>query len=342
MNTYIGGNTVGREFWNFAINQMGRCLQSYYWLKGRRLRWEFMVKKAKEKKVSLFLDSGAYSAFTQGIEIDIQEYIAFVKANEQHLEVYANLDVIGDAEATYKNQMIMEEAGLDPMPCFHYGEPFSWLEKYLDEDYEYIALGVAGVKDKNQLSRWLDHCWSLICDDDGMPRAKMHGFAITSVGLMSRYPWYSCDSTSWVMTSRFGKAFIPRFVEGEWNYTRPMKLSISARSPSVKDKGNHIDNCAPIIREAALRYFKEHGFVMGKSEFIELPEKADLLPTQKFIGPADADGYRPVEEIVEPGLCNEYRLRDRINIIFFKELEQTMPEYPWAWQPPMKSPRMGL
>jgi hypothetical protein len=341
VRVYVGGNTVSRPFWGFVLDQMGKCMQSYYWLKGRGLRWEFMTKKVKDKKVSLFLDSGAYSAFTQGVTVTLEEYIDFVKANEQYLEVYANLDVIGDAEATLKNQRAMEDAGLDPMPCYHYGEGFEWLEQYLDEGYEYIALGVAGVKDKRQLSRWLDHCWSLICDKDGMPRAKMHGFAITSVGLMTRYPWYSVDSTSWVMTSRFGKAYIPRWTGAGWDYYRPIKLAISARSPQIKEKGAHIDNCSPAIREAALRYFKEHGFAMGRSEFKHFPEDTELEDNQRWFGPAE-NGKRLAEIVLEPGLSNEYRLRDRINILFFKELERSMQPWPWAWQPPMKAARMGL
>ena len=76
----------------------------------------------KMNKVDLFLDSGAFSAMTQGVKIDIYEYIDFIKEHEDVLEVYANLDVIGSAEGTWKNQMIMEEAGLKPLPVFHYGE----------------------------------------------------------------------------------------------------------------------------------------------------------------------------------------------------------------------------
>ena len=50
-------------------------------------------------RIKWFLDSGAFSAFTQGAEIDIQEYIEFIKEHKDYLEAYANLDVIGDAEA---------------------------------------------------------------------------------------------------------------------------------------------------------------------------------------------------------------------------------------------------
>lgn len=39
--------------------------------------------------VNLFLDSGAYSAYTKGVNIDIQEYISFIKSNIKYISVYA-------------------------------------------------------------------------------------------------------------------------------------------------------------------------------------------------------------------------------------------------------------
>ena len=44
--------------------------------------------------VDVFLDSGAFSAWTRGMEIDIQKYIEFIKQNQDIITVYANLDVI--------------------------------------------------------------------------------------------------------------------------------------------------------------------------------------------------------------------------------------------------------
>jgi hypothetical protein len=152
----------------------------------------------KQKKVDLFLDSGAFSAWTQKATIDIQEYIRFIKENQDVIEVYANLDVIGiggkqpnrlTAEKTLENQRIMEKAGLHPIPCFHFGEPMEFLDMYVKE-YDYLALGVAG-NSGTQLIPWLDKCFSEhICDSDGMPKIKVHGFAVTSLKIMMRYPWY--------------------------------------------------------------------------------------------------------------------------------------------------------
>ena len=161
----------------------------------------------KNKNLLLFLDSGAYSALTQNVEIDIEEYIKYIKDNRNCITHYAVLDVIGDAEGTYQNQLYMEKNGLNPIPCFHYGDDEKYLEKYLEYN-NYIALGGMVKRPKTQLKYWLDKIWEkYLVNLDGSAKIKIHGFGMTSVFLMKRYPWHSVDSTSWVLTGRFGTVF---------------------------------------------------------------------------------------------------------------------------------------
>jgi hypothetical protein len=88
----------------------------------------------------LFLDSGAFSVYTRGEQIDIDAYIDFIR--KKNIKLYANLDVIKNAEATLENQRYMEKQGLNPLPCFHIEEPFDFFEYYI-KNYEYIGIGVA-------------------------------------------------------------------------------------------------------------------------------------------------------------------------------------------------------
>jgi len=87
-----------------------------------------------QKNLGLFLDSGAYSAYSTGVPVNLGEYANFIKGLQKitdGLTVYANLDVIGDPEATLANQKQMEEWGLNPLPCFHCGEDFNLLKTYV-------------------------------------------------------------------------------------------------------------------------------------------------------------------------------------------------------------------
>ena len=51
--------------------------------------------------INIFIDSGAFSAFTRGISIDIDEYIEFINSVHDNVELYASLDVIPSSESIY-------------------------------------------------------------------------------------------------------------------------------------------------------------------------------------------------------------------------------------------------
>lgn len=294
-------------------------------------------------KTNIFLDSGAFSAWTQGVEIDIQEYIKFIKEHEDILEVYANLDVIGldgsqpnriTAEKTLENQKIMEKAGLSPLPCFHFGEPFEFLQYYV-ENYDYLALGIAGNVG-NKLVPWLDECFSnYICGENGMPKIKVHGFAITALNVMLRYPFYSVDSTSWVMTSRMGSIYVPRYRNGAWIYDEnSWKVAVSSRSPGKADAGKHIDTFSPKQRDVILDYIHDKGYKLGKSRFERLPQNHQLKENERWAEKKlkAKDALRLIEIIEEEGIANRYQLRDEMNIIYFQDLEKSIPEWPWPFR----------
>ena len=51
---------------------------------------------------SLFVDSGAFSAFSQGVEVRLTDYVRFVRENSRRITRFANLDVIGNPTETRK------------------------------------------------------------------------------------------------------------------------------------------------------------------------------------------------------------------------------------------------
>lgn len=295
------------------------------------------------KKVDLFLDSGAFSAFTQKVEINIFDYIEFIKEHEDCFTVYANLDVIGSPEGTWRNQKIMERAGLNPLPCFHYGEDPCWLERYLSADYEYIALGGMVPISTPDLKVWLDHIYSkYLCDSKGMPKIKVHGFGLTSLSLMLRYPWFSVDSTSWVMTGRMGSVYIPKFKNGQYQYLQESyKVCVSTRSPSKGDAGKHITTFPPKVQQIMNNYIESKGYSLGESDFKMESDSYQLKDNEKWNGKAP-QGKREVEIILVNGLCNDYKLRDEINIHYFLDLEKAMPEWPWSFQVDMQKNMSGF
>jgi hypothetical protein len=183
-----------------------RVLISYYYFKNINLR-EMLEKYFTEPYPEIFVDSGGFSASTQGVDINIKEYIGWIKQNYKYISVYANLDVIESAEKTLVNQKIMESEGLKPLPVFHTGEDWNYLEDYINE-YPYIALGgmVPYIQSLNKLMPWIVKAYKT-----ANKRSVFHGFGATSWKIVNSFPWYSVDSSSWGAGFRYGR--VPLFDE---------------------------------------------------------------------------------------------------------------------------------
>ena len=178
----------------------------------------------------VIIDSGAFTAWTSGKAIDPRDYAAWALdfkerwESKMHSLYFMNLDVIGDQEASWDNQLILEGLGLNPLPIITFGADKKHLIRALD-NYPYIALGglVPYSRDKVKLKKWLDFCFSIIMEKKKktgvMP--KVHLLGITTDWVLKRYPCFSSDSSSWVGCLRFGGGAaaglkqIPRYKESE-------------------------------------------------------------------------------------------------------------------------------
>lgn len=223
--------------------------------------WHYVGKQAfvdhmRANAARIFLDSGAFSAYTLGVTLSVEAYCNYIKTNMDILRIdgqipmFSVLDGIGDPLQTWRNQLEMEWRGCKPLPCFHAGEDERYLEHYV-KNYEYITLGGMVGSSTKQLATWLDRVWGrYLTDGSGRARLKVHGFGITSRELMVRYPWHSCDSSSWIQSAAFGAIETP-----EWG-----PLSVSSKSPSRHDAGQHASTLSQIEQEHVLRTLEQQGF----------------------------------------------------------------------------------
>jgi hypothetical protein len=189
-------------------------LLSYHYYK--KLDFERFISSLAPLKVGIFIDSGAFSAFSQGSQIVLSEYAEYLRGCVPFVSHYANLDVIGDPEGTLENQRRLEDEGLSPIPVFHVGENFRYLERYCEE-YDYVALGgmVPHLRFKSRLMSWLVKCFRTA---EASPRRPgFHGFGCTNWDIVKTFPWRSVDSSSWGSGFRFGFVcvFDPR--RGTWH-----------------------------------------------------------------------------------------------------------------------------
>lgn len=233
------------------VDSVKNLLESYHYVCGQRY-----VDAMRVDNVKVFLDSGAFSAHTLGVSIDLPTYCDYIIRNKDIIRVEDGsvmasvLDGIGDPLQTYRNQLSMEELGAKPLPCFHFGEDPRYLEYYV-KNYEYITLGGMVGRSSDALIEWLDPLWDkYLTDSKGYPLLKVHAFGITAIPIMSRYPWFSVDSSSWIQSAAFGAIVTPQFGT----------ISISSKSPSRHVQGQHASTLTDIEQDFLFKTLEEQGF----------------------------------------------------------------------------------
>lgn len=173
---------------------------------------------ALERCRSWFLfDSGAFTVWKTGGEVDIKKYAEECGAINEAFKgkvICINLDVIPGrfgksptpkevdeaCEMSFENYIwLKNKTRCNIMPVFHQHDKWSWLDRYIDTDC--YLLGISPANDKTTSGRipFLDRVFHTV-----RLKKRCHGLAVTGQDLVMRYPWFSCDSASWVIGPGYG------------------------------------------------------------------------------------------------------------------------------------------
>lgn len=161
----------------------------------------------------VFIDSGGFSAREHGIQIDVRKYRDMLLELRGHFDYCANLDT-SSIEESINNQRVLEAAGLEPVPVYHFSEyldpRYRTLIRSWAREYKMIAISLAsklpGEPDIG--SKYLDYVFNAT----GL-KVRVHGFGATRQDILEQYPFYSVDSTTWVASSKYGASF--EFAKGK-------------------------------------------------------------------------------------------------------------------------------
>jgi hypothetical protein len=252
----------------------------------------------KGRKTRIALDSGAYSAHTQGKTIDMEAYIEFIHENKHLVDFYVSLDVIGDGKRSFENWLYMRSIGLDPVPVWHYGTNVKYIYKYLSLT-DFIAISDFEKLSIKQRLHILERLWrNHFLDSTGWPKARFHGLAVTAAELITPFDWHSVDSSTWAKQGgEFGKICIPKLTKsGEYDYFRP-PTTVLVSVESLSNKA-HFDKWPTYKRKPVLDYIESEGFKLGKG----LPGDTDC----------------------EVGLCNDSTMRHQLNALFYLRMGKAL------------------
>lgn len=183
--------------------------------------------KIAEEPREIMLDSGAYSAWFHGAAIDLDTYIDFCQEHKSRFKSIVCLDQIPGANRSaaktsvdiekaaiisHRNHTIMRKAGLEAIPVFHQGEDWRWLDLMMAEGVSYIGISPYPRAGQDSILQWLDQVFTRITDEAGEPLVKTHGFGATSWSMITRYPWFSIDSTTWALAAGYGTLIFSPFL----------------------------------------------------------------------------------------------------------------------------------
>lgn len=161
-----------------------------------------------------FVDSGAFSAMTRGLQINVDEYVAWLNEWHENTEYYCCWDTIPtdnispevSAEQTWNNYLYMKERLADPSKlvyCYHYGEDIGYLKRALESGISFVALGGIAKKGKAIRHEFFTQLEPIFKE---YPHVQVHAFGMTAVDILNKYTYItSSDSSSWLFPPKYGR-----------------------------------------------------------------------------------------------------------------------------------------
>lgn len=149
----------------------------------------------------------------------IKEYYKFIKKHRDKKVIFVEFDVYGHLSKKKIDKMYYKIINLKNFngkfirvyhPMIDNGT-LEILKEWINEGQKYIGIG-------NDSIPYLDDIFALTKDE-----VKIHGFAMTKIPLLEKYPFFSVDSTSPLSTVIFGR------------YTKPI-MSFKEKDDIIKEK----------------------------------------------------------------------------------------------------------
>jgi len=269
-----------------------------------------VIKEMKDHLGCIMVDSGAFSVWTKGKTVDIQEYIEWIKLNIDFADYFVSLDVIPgtptkpaisqvEKEESAKKSLLnyhkMVRAGIPSeklIHVLHYGDDVKWADRC--RDFPFIGMGGMVGQDPAGRLIWMDNISRKLIDKQGMPVNKWHCFGVTDKDILLTIPFYSCDSAGWLKAAVMGTIHL-------WMDEQFQVLNVLH---NAKNKNKHVNDLPPAVRKKVVDKIESMGFTLDD------------------ISMSDANG------------------RIGFNILTWKEYEQFIDDkrpYPWPMEKQTKT-----
>lgn len=163
-------------------------LLSYFYMRklpDEKVRWI-----VENQNVEILIDSGGFSALNVGEEVDLGEYMDWLKKWGDHLFGYVALDKLGDPAESDKRLQVMLKEGLKPVPVHVRGDDEARMDQLFGWS-DWVALG--GFRRPHRGWSATDYV------KEKMHWAKgrnVHWLGYTRSDMVLGFRPYSCDSSN--------------------------------------------------------------------------------------------------------------------------------------------------
>lgn len=241
----------------------------------------------KDFKGKLFIDSGAYTAYTRDAILDVDEYIQYINNINDYVTIFAQVDKIPGQHGkektleeiteapklSWENYLYMRDKVKSPdklLPIFHRRENWKYLEQMLETKFDgkHISyIGIAATTDSSvqEKEEWFHKVFDVIRKSSN-PNVKTHAFGMTSLKLLESFPFTSADSTSWIMTGANGSIMSP--------------FGVIYVSDNNTSSPNHIKHMNSVSLKSFYNYLSEMDISL---EEISVSYKARMLANLKYL-----------------------------------------------------------
>lgn len=246
-------------------------LMSYHYLNGRPLRSVL----SKYDGAKLFVDSGAYTYTNdpkfndytiKQWESHIEKYLSWAEKNREYIFGMASLDIefiVGAEQVKEWNRKYFEpfmlRTGIPVCFVWHDEEAYDTWEQHCQR-YPYV--GLTAVNNQNAESMGTSYYVNMLKVAEKY-NTVVHGMGMTRTGMLTQLPFYTVDSTTWLVGLQYG----------EVNYWTGTKMT---RLKKDKWKGEMLGQIV------SLGFDEEKLLDEDKEELIKVNVKAFLI-AQDFI-----------------------------------------------------------
>lgn len=272
---YVSGNynNAGNQILEWLVEIDAATLTSFAYKSMVRDRTPLLANYARSqgKRIKYMLDSGAFTAWSNGKKIDLDQLIDTANELQDKYSdcidfIFVALDEIPgskgratteeDCKTACLNSAKNYEAMRDRIdgivkPVFHTGDP-DWLIEDAYADAEYIGIGMSqNLSEQDRISFAADIVKKY-------PEKKMHGLAATGFKMMRAAAWHSVDSAAWQYAASMGSI----------NWLRPdgrlLAIPISNESPKQKESDQHFRSLPGITQGAIEAAVTDFGLTINE------------------------------------------------------------------------------